>query len=45
MGIREIIYLLIGLVIIIIVLTFLGSFDEFKEGLIGFFSNFLENFI
>lgn len=39
MGIREVVYLLIGVVIIILVLIFFGFFGEIKEGLINFFSN------
>ncbi len=38
-GIKEVIYLIIGILVIILVLVFLGFFGDIKEGLIKFFSS------
>ena len=37
MGIKEVIYLIIGIIIIILALMFFGFFDEIKIGLVDFF--------
>ena len=46
MGIREIVYLVLAVLIIILSLLFLGFFGEIKEALITFFSgnSLLESF-
>ena len=44
-GIKEVIYLIIAVLVIILALLFLGFFDEIKEGLVNFFSgSILETF-
>lgn len=45
-GIKEVIYLIVGIFLIILVLLFLGFFGDIKNGLVNFFmnNNLLERF-
>mgnify|MGYP001615035032 FL=1 len=46
MGIREVIYLILAIFVIILVFVFLGFFEEIREGLVNFFrsNSLLESF-